>query len=124
MQRPATVCKISMIAGILVVAAAAAWAQAASDVSLPVTAADHTTLAASYQEKAAAYRQEAAYHRTMVEEYRQKVIVNPKSPMENPWLKSMRKHCQAIIQDSDRLAGEMDRFAQRHRMRAAELQGR
>ena len=110
--------------GLVVGTATTLWAETTQAVKLPVTIQDHLALAKSYEEKAAAYHQEATYHREMLEEYKHKVVVNPKSPYENPWLKKMRKHCEAIIQESERLAREMHTFAEWHRMRAAELEGR
>jgi len=35
----------------------------------------------------------------------------------------MRNHCDAYIQAAEKLAGEAERFAEFHRMRAGELKG-
>ena len=104
--------------------------QAASkkeEVGVPATADEHLARAATYQEKAAAYRQEAAVHRKMFADFERRQG-NPafqvKTGRELPWIAKMRKHCDAYIKDAERLAGDADRFAEFHRMRAEEMRGK
>jgi len=110
---------IMLIGGVTAVA----WAEMASMVTLPATAQEHLALAASYDEKAAAYRKEVAYHRAMMEQAGKAERLNPKATT-HPRYEKMRKHCEPIIRDAERLVRDMEKFAEWHRMRAAELEGR
>ena len=103
--------------------AAATWAETGPGAALPATAQDHVALAASYDEKAAAYRKEATNHQAMLEEAGNAERMSPKAQV-HPRYDAMRKHCQPIIRDAERLASDMGEFAKWHRMRAAELEGR
>lgn len=87
----------------------------------PQTTDEHSALAASYKQKGANYRQDAEMHRQMLAEYK-KGAVHLKQG-ENPWVAKMRVHCEKYIVDADRLAGDVDDFAQFHTMRAKELRG-
>jgi len=111
------------VIGLVLGAATVTWAQDTQAVKLPVTIQDHLALAANHEQKATEYRQEAAYHRKMLEEIRKKQAVSPKSSFW-PAYEKMRRHCEPIIRDAERLAKETDKFAEWHRMRAAELEGR
>ncbi len=62
-------------------------------------------------------------HRKMYADYKMTVAIHPKGP-ENPWLKKMRDHCDRYIKDAEILAADAEKFADFHRMRAAELQGK
>lgn len=90
---------------------------------VPDTPEQHLEKAEQYKRKAAAYRQEAAEHRKMLAEYKKRVASNPKDVLENPWLKKMRVHCEKYIKEAEALAREADKFAEYHRLRAAELRG-
>ena len=122
MKRPINGWLISAAAA-LIVGAAAAWAEMAPTVTLPATTRDHRALATRYDENAAAYHKEAAYHRAMLEEAGGTEWINPKAP-SHPRHEKMRTHCEPIIRDAERLAREREQFAEWHRMRAAELEGR
>lgn len=128
---------VALAAALLLVSAP--WA-AAGDQSAPGTAAgdeqavavpqtpdEHIARAKTYEEKAAAYRQEVATHRKMLADY-DKAQGNPalesKTGKELPWVAKMRKHCESYIKEAERMAGEATRFAEFHRMRAAEMQGK
>lgn len=126
----------AMAAGFLV--GAGAWAAASApeqaspgkqetQVAVPQTPDEHLARAASYREKAASYRQEAELHRKMFAAY-DKQEGNPalqsKSGRELPWVAKMRKHCESYMKEADRMAAEADRFAEFHRMRAEEMQGK
>jgi len=96
-------------------------------VAVPQTPDEHVARAKAYEDKAAAYRQEAAAHRKMLADY-DKAQGNPalesKTGKELPWIAKMRKHCESYIKEAERMAGEATRFAEFHRMRAAEMQGK
>jgi hypothetical protein len=93
-------------------------------VKIAVTPEDHLAKAEEYKKKAATYREEAAFHRKMLDDYKKTVASGPigKVP-ENPYIAKMRKHCEGYIKDAEALAAEAERFAEFHRMRAAELRG-
>lgn len=100
--------------------------KAGPSVTVPQTSKEHTALAEAYRKKAASYREEADVHRRMLEAYKKQVAVptDAKTPVENPWLKKMRVHCEAYIRDAEALAADADSFAEFHTMRAAEMQGK
>ena len=74
------------------------------------------------RKKAVTYHQEAANHRAMIEEAEKVYRLNPK--MSGIQARGMRKHCEPLIRDAERLAKDAEEFAKWHRMRAAELQGK
>lgn len=122
----------SFLAAVFAVAAAglltapqavAARAETAQEPKVAVTAEEHMERVAEYQKKAAAYREEAAMHRKMYADYAKGVAINAKAP-ENPWLRKMREHCDRYIKDAEALATDAEKFAELHRFRAAELQGK
>jgi hypothetical protein len=90
---------------------------------VPDTSEQHLEKAEQYEKKAAAYRQDADEHRKMLAEYRKRIATNPKDVLENPWLKKMRVHCEKYIKEAEALARQADKFAEYHRLRAAELRG-
>jgi hypothetical protein len=122
-------------AGSLVGSVARAGGQAAqqaaskkdAEMSVPATADEHLSRAATYKEKAAAYHQEAAVHRKMFADYERQTgnpALQSKAGRELPWIAKMRKHCEGYIKDAEKLAADADRFAEFHRMRAEEMQGK
>jgi hypothetical protein len=79
-------------------------------------------MAASYEEKAAAQDALIAEHTKMKEEYKDRFYVNEKvTPMAT--MSEMEEHCDAIIDEAQRLKDQFLEFAKWHQMRAAELQG-
>ena len=106
---------------------AARPAKQSDEMRVPQSPEEHFARAASYTEKAAAYRQEAAAHRKMFADY-EKSGANPslqtKMGRELPWVAKMRNHCDSYIKQAERLAAEADGFAEFHRMRGAEMQGK
>jgi len=92
-------------------------------IQIPQTAEEHLAMAQRYKEKADQYREEANIHRKMKEDYRRKVALNPKSPVENPWISKMSIHCEQYIKEAQNLADESIKFSEYHTMRAKELQG-
>ena len=85
--------------------------------------ADHLKMAASYEEKATAQDIVIGEHTKMKQDYKNQFFTNQKvSPTGK--IQEMEKHCNAIIQDAQKLKVEYLEFAKWHRMRAAELQGR
>ena len=95
----------------------------AGEVKIPETAAEHLEMAAKYQEKAKMYLQEVETHQQMLEAYKKKVAIVPKAPVENPWLKKMRKHCERYIKEARALAYEAQELAGFHELQAKVLQG-
>lgn len=90
---------------------------------VPDTAEQHLEKAMQYKAKAAAFREEADDHRAMLAKYKMRVAPSPKDVLENPWVKKMRVHCEKYIKEADALARDADKFAEYHRLRAAELRG-
>jgi hypothetical protein len=113
---------MSLATGSMLVSTPASVA-AAEDVKVPVTVADHTALAKQYADKATAYKAEAESHRKMAEAYKKSVATTPKAP-ENPFVKKMEKHCQALAKDADKLAADAQKAAEYHTLRAKELEGK
>lgn len=114
----------ALTAGGVVYAADTTTSSSAVSVKIPETAAEHLAMAASYRQKAKMYLEEAETHRQMYEAYKKTVVVNPKVPIENSWLKKMRKHCAAYITEARSLAAEAQDFADYHELRGKELQGK
>ncbi len=94
-------------------------------VKVPQTAEDHTAMAKTYLNKAIQYRQDAKFHRGMLADYI-KANASPlkTQPGEKSWVKKMRSHCEKYIKDAEALAAEADQFAQYHKMRGEELEGK
>lgn len=91
---------------------------------VPRTPEEHLALADRYTRKAVEYRAEAKEHRQMLVDYQQETSMPPnKSGRELPWVAKMRNHCEGYVNKAEELAGEAERFAEFHRMRAKELQG-
>lgn len=93
-------------------------------VKLPETPQEHLAMSDEYRRKAAAYREEAAFHRKMFADYKAQLRPDPRLAFENPFVKKMRLHCEGYIKDSEALAADAEKFADFHRFRAAELEGR
>lgn len=92
---------------------------------IPTTPEEHMAMAGEYAKKAATYRAEVAFHQKMLEDYKKTVAQGPAGKVpENPYIVNMRKHCEAYIRDAEALAVDAEKFAEFHRMRAAELQGK
>lgn len=94
---------------------------------VPQTAEEHFARAASYTAKAASYREEAAAHRKMFADYDRRQgnpALQSKAGRELPWIAKMRGHCDTYIKEAERMATGADRFAEFHRMRGAEMQGK
>lgn len=93
-------------------------------VKLPETPQEHLAMSEEYKKKAVTYREEAAFHRKMLADYKAQVRPDPRQAFENPYVKKMRIHCEAYIKDAEALAADAEKFADFHRLRAAELQGK
>lgn len=94
----------------------------AQDVVLPATAAEHEALAKKYREEAAGHRKSAAEHKKMADAYA-KSHYAPKTG-ENPWTVKMRKHCDALVKDYEKLASDAEMMADFHSARAKEIAGK
>ncbi len=112
---------LGLATGLLLSLAAGAAAEEARQVKLPETAEEYVSAASEYEQKAKVYAEEAAYHRAMVKAA-YKAELHSKAPIRRAYEK-MRKHCEPIIRDAERLANDMDAFATFYRVRAMELKG-
>jgi len=101
----------------------AAGTQKPETIKVAVTSTDHLALAEEYRKKAAGYRAEAALHKTMLESYKQ-ALSGEERVSEDPYVTKMRLHCEAYIKPAEALAKEAEKFADYHRMSAAELKGK
>lgn len=90
--------------------------------NLAKTAQEHRDRAGRYLAQAAKYRQEADAHRKMFSDYSKTVAQNPKSSVENPYIKQMRLHCEKYIKDAEDSAREAWEMARFHQMQAKELE--
>lgn len=89
------------------------------------TPGEHLAKAEEYQRKATAYRAEAALHRKMLEKFIDEYnSIGFERVDEDPYLTNMRVHCEGYISKAEALAKEAEKFADFHRMRAAELKGK
>lgn len=82
----------------------------------------HENLAATYKGRAGVEEASIAEHQQMKKDYQKKFSVIPKFETPNR-VKEMNKHCDTIIRETDKLKHEFLKFAEWHRMRAAELKG-
>jgi hypothetical protein len=111
------------LAGALVAGDGVLAVEESAGVNIPETASEHLAMAQSYQQKVEAYLDEVETHQQMLVAYKKRVAVNPKAPVENPWLKKMRKHCERYISEARQLAAEAQKFAEYHELRGKELRG-
>lgn len=95
----------------------------AQDAKVPVTAQDHLDLAKVYEEKVATYRKEVDFHKKMFESYQKQSASLPKAG-PNPWVVKMKKHCQTLIKDAEKLVKDAEASAEFHKLRAKELEGK
>ena len=119
------VTKIRMMVPALAFAAFALTATAsfAEDAKLPATAAEHEALAKQYREQTAQYKKVAEEHRAMAGAYA--AAHQPTNgPTANAGAVKMKKHCEAIAKDADKLASDTEKAADYHTLRAKELQGK
>jgi hypothetical protein len=119
------VTKIRMMVPALAFAAFALTATTsfAEDAKLPATAAEHEALAKQYKEQTALYKRVAEEHRAMASAYA--AAHQPTNgPTANAGAVKMKKHCEAIAKDADKLASDTEKAADYHTLRAKELQGK
>jgi hypothetical protein len=95
----------------------------AEEPHMPQTMEEHLALAKQYTEKATAQRSEGAMHRKMAADY-QKTHATPKSAITPGHIKKMVKHCNHIAQAAEQLAGQYERAAEYHKLRAQEAKGK
>ena len=118
-----TLTRTSMLAAVLAAAFTLQNPARADEPRPPQTVEEHMTLSRQYEEKAATQRKEAAFHRKMADDY-QKRHANPKLTSPPGHVTKMLKHCDAIARAAEALAGEYERAAEYHKLRARELQGK
>ena len=95
----------------------------ADEAKVPTTTAEHEGLATQYKEQAAQYKKTADEHRAMAAVYA-KAHPDSKGGAKNPWNDKMKKHCELIAKDADKLAADTDKAADYHTQRTKELQGK
>ncbi len=88
--------------------------------TVPQTVDEHVSMATAYDERAEAQAAVVKEHEDMRKAYN--TTVNDKTPAIVR--EKMDKHCGAIIKDAKKLQDDFKAFAQWHRMRAAEIQGK
>jgi len=90
---------------------------------LPQVSADHLKMVKYYEGKAAEQDAIITEHQQMKKEYKQRYFINEKvTPVSR--LKNMEQHCDAIINDAQKLKADFLESAKWHKMRAAELEGK
>ena len=118
-----TLIRTSMLAVLCAAVLATGGPAWADEPRVPQTVEEHMAMSRQYEEKAAAQRKEAAFHRKMAEDY-QKRHANPKMSIPPGHVTKMLKHCESIMRAAETLAGEYERAAEFHKLRARELQGK
>jgi hypothetical protein len=103
--------------------AVTATASFADDAKVPTTMAEHEALAKQYKEQAAQFKKVGDEHRAMAAAYA-KAHEPSKGHATNPWNEKMKKHCEMLSKDADRLAADAEKAADYHTLRAKELQGK
>jgi hypothetical protein len=100
-----------------------ATASFAGDAKVPTTAAEHEALAKQYRDQAAQYQKVAEEHKAMAAAYG--AAHQPTNgPTPNAGAEKMKKHCEVIAKDAEKLASDTAKAADYHAMRAKELQGK
>lgn len=103
--------------------ALAATASRAEEAKVPTTVAEHEAMAKQYQEQATQFKKVADDHRAMAAAYA--AAHQPTNgPTPNAGAVKMKKHCEAIAKDADKLAADAVKAADYHTLRAKELQGK
>jgi hypothetical protein len=95
----------------------------ADEAKVPTTTAEHEALAKQYKDEAAQYKKTADEHRAMAALYA-KAHPDAKGGAKNPWNDKMKKHCEALSKDADKLAADAEKAADFHTSRAKELTGK
>lgn len=95
----------------------------ADDAKVPTTVAEHEALAKQYKDQAAQYKKVAEDHKAMAAAYA--AVHQPTNgPTPNASAAKMKKHCELIAKDADKLAADAEKAADYHTLRAKELQGK
>lgn len=112
-----------ILSTLLSIAAAGVGTVQAQEVKVPATAQDHLDLAKVYEDKVATYRKEVDFHKKMFESYQRQASPTGKAG-PNPWVTKMKKHCQMLIKDAEKLVKDAETSAEFHKLRAKELEGK
>lgn len=100
-----------------------ATASIADEAKLPTTVAEHEAMAKQYKEEATQFKKVADDHRAMAAAYA--TAHQPTNgPTPNAGAVKMKKHCDAIAKDADKLSADAGKAADYHTLRAKELQGK
>lgn len=121
-----TIQAVTLTGGLLAFAAVASVTAEAGKTTAPSTAAEHFAMAKKYDAKAAEYKAEAEDHHQMLAQYTQRNSVpNLESKLgRDPWIDRMKAHCEKYIASAESLSAEAKAFADYHRMRGKELEGK
>jgi hypothetical protein len=95
----------------------------AGDAKVPTTVEEHQAMAKDYKEQATKFKKLADEHRAMAAAYAA-AHVPTNGPTPNVGTEKMKKHCEAIAKDADKLAHDAEMAAAYHEQRAKELQGK
>lgn len=110
----------SLAFAVLALTATAAYAD---ETKVPTTVAEHEALAKQYKDQSAQFKKVADEHRAMASGYA--AAHQPTNgPTANAGAVKMKKHCDAIAKDADKLASDTEKAADYHAQRAKELQGK
>ena len=100
-----------------------ATATFAEEAKVPTTVAEHEALAQQYKEEATQFKKVADDHRAMAAAYG--AAHQPTNgPTPNAGAVKMKKHCEAIAKDADKLSSDAGKAADYHALRAKELKGK
>jgi hypothetical protein len=100
-----------------------ATASFADEAKVPTTVAEHEAMAKQYKEEATQFKKVADDHRAMAAAYA--AAHQPTNgPTPNAGAVKMKKHCEAIAKDADKLSSDAEKAADYHTLRAKELQGK
>ena len=95
----------------------------ADEAKVPTTVAEHEALAKQYKEEATQFKKVADDHRAMAAAYA--AAHQPTNgPTPNTGAVKMKKHCEAIAKDADKLSTDAEKAADYHTLRAKELKGK
>lgn len=100
-----------------------ATASFAGEATVPMTTAEHDTLAKQYKDQAVQFKKVADDHRAMAAAFKN-AHPDSKGGAKDPWNEKMQKHCAMLAKDADKLAADAEKAADYHTARGKELQGK
>lgn len=123
MCAPSAAATGGLLAVLLILMPPAVLAQGA-EARMPQSSQDHVELAGLYQRLAAKQRAHAESLRISLSEQIKRLAVAPnKTGVELPWVTKVKREAQPEISRAETAAGQAERSAEYHLMRAQELAG-